>query len=317
MAGGKKYNIWIAYSDLFTNLSTFLFVSALGMFAAIGSGLLAPPGWGGSSPCVIPTTIQTSMQAPDSLLQKAEFKVGAVRPQESCTEYYRIAGFRFPLSHSTVFASDDGVGATPEDFKKICTPLWLTLMRAEFERLDGRITFVGIAEPGPDDHYPASCGAFKHGPHIEGLPTTITTLETIRRCQGKDQLKAYRMCRTVINCLKSTASQRESGCRDVVAEYDRHRLWAANCAKNAALAQALQVYEKCEPAPDQWGFPDYNFDSLEMVQGAGRRDRRRLSWRRVGFDAISRDGLAQDLSADHPLAKAPAGSVLVRVQYGR
>ena len=50
MSHGRKYNIWIAYSDLFTNLSTFLFISALGVFAAFGSGVLSLPAAMAASP---------------------------------------------------------------------------------------------------------------------------------------------------------------------------------------------------------------------------------------------------------------------------
>src|ERR1044072_9200662 len=90
--GGKKLHVWIASSDLFTNLSTFLFISALGLLAAIGSGVLAPPGWGGSTPCAAPTRAAESLKQADGLV--SEVRLGAPEPVH-CVRYYRIGDFRF------------------------------------------------------------------------------------------------------------------------------------------------------------------------------------------------------------------------------
>lgn len=314
----RKYNVWIAYSDLFTNLTTFLFISALGFFAAFGSGLLAPVGVGGSTRCIAPQAASQGLVSEEgSLLKKAQSETERRSGESACTEYFSIDALRFRPRNPAALTYEHGKRATETELReRICTPIWLTLMRRDFEQSDGRITFIGIAAPRGGEAYPG-CPAYRPGPRIRDLPPHIPNIETIHRCRGRDGAKAYLICPRILRCLDSQPEQRETWCRNIVAERDNYRLWAANCAKNTALSQAFSLYQACQSSPDHTTFPDNRLRSDEMVDGATDSDNRQLSWRRVRFDAIARDGIAQDLPPDHPLVTEPPGSVLVQVQYGR
>ena len=95
MAGGKKYNIWIAYSDLFTNLSAFIFISALGAFAAIGSGTRVSPGLGAFETCSIPNAVRAELEKDGSQLRRVGEGLRPTGSREGCTEYYAVERSRY------------------------------------------------------------------------------------------------------------------------------------------------------------------------------------------------------------------------------
>lgn len=316
---GKKYNIWIAYSDLFTNLSTFLFISALGVFAAFGSGLLAVPGMGASRPCSMPATVRAQMEAGDSLWKIVGSGVRGGGAQEGCTEYYSISGFQFRSEELSSFTDANHRPPGRDDLQlRICKPVWLTLATGQFKSAEGRITFVGVPQSGSSNEYPASCGALRRDDQwIDGFPRGRESLYVISDCRLRGP-QAYRICPRVLQCLEITKpDDRSSWCRSVWAADQRGRQADAACRKAPAEEQAKTLYDQCEGAIDST-FPDQEFERPGMRALARRRDGRSQMWgAETSFDAIPTDALSRILPANHPLAGQPAGSILVKVHYGR
>lgn len=314
--GGKKYNVWIAYSDLFTNLSTFLFISAVGVFAAMGSGLIAPSD-GESATCSGAEVANGYLEEKGSLLRRLEPRAGTRALRQDCVDYYRISDFRFHSSLSQ-FKNDAGRSPSLEDVRwRVCLPIWLTLADQRFVSAKGQITFVGIGVAGSEPAYPTKCGGqYRDDLWIEGFPRRRRTLETIRECQIVGS-GAYPVCRDVLACLKSKANDRDGWCRSVIAAERRGRRSDELCQKGPAELQAKALYDICEGVPLDRKFPTQRFETPNMVKGASRVDELREQWPNVSFDGATRDGTQASAAARIPpeFEAMRAGSVLLKVEH--
>ena len=233
---GKKFNIWIAYSDLFTNLSTFLFISALGVFAAFGSGVVDSLGAGSANGCEIPATAKASMEAEGSLLRRA---VTSVPSGRSCSEYYTIGDFRYRSDEVTSFLGEAGQRPTKDDFKsRICGQIWFTLARQDFAEANGRIRFVSIARSNGGRDYPTSCRAARQQePRLEGFSTIRSPVFVISDCLLKGA-EAYPVCSDVLQCLSANTSGRDSWCRSEWMVHERANQSDAACRRGVAELQS-------------------------------------------------------------------------------
>jgi hypothetical protein len=311
---GKKFNIWIAYSDLFTNLSTFLFISALGVFAAFGSGVVDSMGTGSAHGCSIPATAKASMEAEGSLLQRA---VTSVSSDRSCSEYYTIGDFRYRSDDVTSFLSEAGERPTKEDFKsRICGQIWFTLARQDFEDAGGRIRFVSIAQaPGARD-YPTSCKAGRQAePKLARFSEKRSPVFVISDCLLKGE-QAYPVCSDVLQCLSAKSEGRDSWCRSVWMVHERANQSDAACRRGVAELQAKALFDQCDGVVDGGDrFPDHRFEADGMQALARRPDGRRELWRRVDFDSVGRDSSGLDALDGIPPDRMSPGSVVVELSF--
>lgn len=317
--GGKRLNIWIAYSDLFTNLSTFLFISALGVFAAIGSGVMVSVGQGSQTECSIPAEIGQSLMAGNSLLK--DLGKGAARAdgRAGCVQYYRVDGYSFKSADPASFSDQNGRRPAPDELQtRLCQPIWLSLPLRAFDDVGGEIAFVGVGEANSKPAYPGRCSAKpRDDPQIFDFPSTTvrSAISTIRECQISGA-HAYPVCAKTLACLKASPEDRNEWCRLVIAAERRGRQAELACAKSQAEPQAKALYDICESAPLDPGFPTQRFAGPEMMASAVKPDERRALWGRVGVDALMRDGPPPGTAATpsaSPEMNQPAGSVLIEV----
>ncbi len=319
--GGKSFNIWIAYSDLFTNLSTFLFISALGVFAAIGSGVMVSVGQGSRTECSLPKGISQSLTADNSLLEALGNGISRANGDEDCSQYFRVDGYSFKSADPASFSDERGHRPVPDELlRRLCQPIWLTLSLRTFDDVGGEISFVGVAEASNKPTYPGRCSAKPRGdPQIDGFPSTKvrSAISVIRECQISGVSAYPAVCQDVLNCLKRKQGDRNGWCGKVAAAEQRGRQADLACAKAEPQQQATALYDVCESAPLNRNFPNQLFSHPNMVAGANTDDGLRALWGRVGVDALIRDGpVPTDAAARTllpPELQQAAGSVLIKV----
>src|ERR1044072_8649823 len=281
--GGKKFNVWIAYSDLFTNLSTFLFISALGLFAAIGSGVLAPPGWGGSTPWAAPTRAAQSLKQADGLV--SEVRLG---PQDrvDCVRYYRFCDFRFRSADGSLGNFQDESGATLDEaavLSRICMPIWRLISRRDFRASQGRLSFRGFATTNSEWPPGSLCPRRGRGPRIMSMDIDYDGphINVINGCRRDPQGTFPEYCDDILPCVNDGNGNRL--CREVQAVIDWDNRSRMACQQQAARPQAYTLYNICERAPADIRFQDQQLKDPQMVDEARDEGRRGLLWEPIEY----------------------------------
>jgi len=328
MSQGKKYNIWIAYSDLFTNLSTFLFISALGVFAALGSGRFPTPGLGAQSTCSVPAEAEQGLlKTPEGSTQPPSL-VARLRssndPPLDCVRYYRLGTARFASSDASLnnFRNPPDSGnllgrpVAPADIlSRICQPIWLLISRRDFKSHEGRVVLRGIPSPDGDGwaQLPQQCEQREQEPKIRnwGVPENESQIGYIRAC-GRN-VHAFNFCGEILNCLNRREGDRNLACQRVVAVEQWNRRATLACHEQAVRQQAQTIHRFCEAAPAHSNFQDqlYQRDVVTFVEEARYEDTRGVLWEQVSFDPHTRS------SQSSPLDALPAGSIALEVRYSR
>lgn len=325
--GGKKFNIWIAYSDLFTNLSTFLFISALGLFAAFGSSTFAQLGPGGSARCTVRSDIGDSVTGASALLEY----VGSARESRfSCSEYYLIKDHAFvsansgrgdfrhlrtlqPLSAERIFAD-------------ICRPIWLAIPRKDFVGLRGRVVFQGIGSKDNSWRYQPQCQQLsRDAPRIDhpSFPEGWSAITAVNECDRPDRYDTAFLpfCRDIAKCRDPASQKLFSLCAQVAAVREWEAFSAATCRREAAQLQARTLYRMCERTPTNANFPDLRYLEDVFVEDARFPERRARFWGNVDYNAPIYDASAAAVAAAAkgrlPLHDQPGGSVVVELRFGR
>ncbi|RYD48235.1 MAG: hypothetical protein EOP60_16050 [Sphingomonadales bacterium] len=316
---GKKFNIWIAYSDLFTNLSTFLFIAALGVFASLGS--MDETETEKAALCTIPAEVEQRLGATGMLTPiEAPKRVGS-----SCRRYYKIDGYRF---HSRApqlqaFMAEDRRMTLEEARERVCSPLWLTLGLQAFENQQGRIIVHGV---GRMDNGWAT-GSPECKPELK-VPATDhlgygaqAASEKIEQCYAG--INAGNICSEVSKCRKQTDEgvrpASTAVCRQILAVRAWHGAEKSECLRKTAVAQAQTIASICEALPSWKYFPDGQFVDSAMSQIARFDETRPALWRRSGVSGFARDApvtASLDDAAKAILSQLPAGTVVVEVRLG-
>ena len=336
MNRGRKFNIWIAYTDLFTNLTTFLFISAIGIAAAYGSGLLDVVGLGTSSSCPAATELTMPIRAEASLLVDADAEVEEPNQglRRGCSKYFRIDGVQFKAADRNLRQLQYRSGEPlPEKTlrQRVCVPIWRLLADDSFANAGGRITFVGLSLETSGYAYPAECGDRAPGPLLTQFPTRKwQNVKGIRECQIQEKRRQERMargenpkptfdiCETVFQCLREHTGGIDNGrqdCYDFVAAVRRDDQNTLACRKQWQDAQAKALFDFCESAQFASDFPSGKLDLTAKNTDAGRADVRQDSWSNVGFEGASVNGPRYRRKGRIP-AVTPADAesiVLVRV----
>jgi hypothetical protein len=306
MAGGrKKYNIWIAYTDLFTNLSTFIFISAIGVFAAIGSGSQTPHGAAGFEACAVPSAVAAELKAGNSAITPLGpgFRRTAA---DGCTEYYSITEHRASTSSTGIRNS------------RICHQVWFTANLAEFERSGGRLTFLGVAQGDRNPVYTRRCDGDRwRGRLPQFFRASRDPMAIIGECMRISPTSHPSVCPFVSQCLAAQIGDRNEECQLIWDIYQHGMDSDAICRRDEAEHRAKTLYDQCNGAMVP-SAPDHRFRRPDMAAGTGGRDRRRQLWSRgVDFDSVTRSRLEQALPPRHPALSLPTGSVIIELRFVR
>ena len=317
MSGGrKKYNIWIAYSDLFTNLSAFLFISAIGFFAAFGGGMAAD---------LAPAACVSSAAATENLTASGLMQKIGRQPSggADCVRHYRIGSnrFRSKWSHVEDFRSEGNESSQLSLLSQVCEPVWQTIARRDFRARGGRLVFRGIGAPINDWQSQPQCKRrLRDEPALmlAGMPARVPQMEVVSRCHRNPQ--AHSVCRIILNCVQSD-SPRTAACRRVAALIAWDERMTRACYADTAREQAHTLFRVCERAPADENFQDQLFEDSRVFSDESRREDMRGSlWESVDYGAYVRPSLDARQSVDPSLGhlnSLPAGSVVIEVQYNR
>lgn len=315
--GGKKFNIWIAYSDMFTNLSTFLFFASLGLFATLAGGT------GSSDPdpsCTIQEAAMASLRAEPTLV--TDIQAGDTQP--GCVRYYGLSTYRFRSADANLRNLSNAEGRTltePEIVTHICQPIWRLISRHDFRANGGRLTLRGIAALENDWLTEPECA-----PRPEEEPRVDLdhmprgeSIARIRGCQA-DPLHSFpAVCSEILRCLRLDINNRPEWCQDIFAviEWDRRR--SLSCYARATREQARTLFDICQSAPTNGNFLGRPFNNGEYVDEARVGEQRPRLWERVGYDSYSKvpSDAAATAGQRHPLDALAAGAVVLEVQYPR
>jgi hypothetical protein len=315
----KRYNVWLAYSDLFTNLSAFLFISALGVFAALGAGRSPALGVGQVGPCKVPASLETAVKHKDSVLAPLG---SAAIGKYPCEINYQISGYRYQSFASDIgfFRSDDSGKSAPVDDieNRVCKPIWMALGTIDFNVRGGSVILRSVASEN---------SGWRNAPHCSGnaKPPPVADfddkdpLQVISDCQhNAKSYPAY--CPLVDNCLhdkddgKATAT-----CDQITAVINWNIRHTRECLAKPAQAQAAAVSKICEDyrTKKRTQFPvKYLRDSTTMIKDAETRD----LWSEVRTDAYiagGDQGSAVPGQQPSPLEGLSAGTVVVTFQFKR
>jgi hypothetical protein len=316
MSGGKKFNIWIAYSDLFTNLSTFLFISALGIFAAIGSGAFGQMGPRGSDGCTASSQVG---QAMTKYSQWMEYVGSRPTSRSSCSEYYRLKDVSFKIWSPArgYLQYKGGELKRPELLKHICEPIWLAIVEPDSRRYNARVVLLGSGTANSAMPYEPKCEQLAWGrPRIGNLEfrTGHAAREAVEACYSGSPRggPSNAFCRSLEKCRDPELAKDYSMCGQVAAA----RQWDDNasraCRREVARLQAGTLHRACALAPTD---PDFRDGLVERIMNSDASNIETLAdqWARVDFSAPV-EGRSPQRSAP---PSQPGGSLLVELRFSR
>jgi hypothetical protein len=344
----RKFNVWIAYSDLFTNLTGFLLIASLGIFGLIAAGVLARIGMGDTGPVEQCKKAQEEVRvrlarAGTILAESTTFAGDVTRKAGSrdCVRYYDLGTYSFTSEQVSRwrFRNKDDKRVDDEQMRRgICYPIWTAISSDVAPRYSAELTFVGRGLANTDLSYPVSCersGDFERSadPVPEGFPkwrmkngrlVGETPAQVIRNCQkfdldlnseklAADAAPPYeRACERVRGCIPGGTGPQ---CDLIRAIDERDHQNTRSCKKSTAQQQAKLLFDACESAPF---FDDPNGGLPKGIAprpGAERRDVQRRFWRDVRFDGVMIDFADFNSSNASPSAgtldSSRTGSVVV------
>lgn len=318
--GGKRFNIWIVYSDLFTNLSTFLFLAALGVFAAIGSANHRPGPDEAVQPvkCDLPAPLVGPLTAGEMLKPLGP----AQRRGQTCYQLFEIDGHAFTDDDDKLAAfkrSGQADGASlgqPVLNMKVCKGVWLSLGRQEFKDLDGTIVFHGIArtDQGLWPHQ-KRCMAQDYPPSVPNLPLGKLKFQdlaaAITRC--KSSKGTGPICDAVRDCDTQPQTDR---CVQAAALLDWDRARINRCVLVSAERQAASIARLCQAFRNDPEFPMFAFVQDGMSASARVKATLPTLWWRVSASGYGRDTASTAAMSDGSkmMSKLRSGAVVVELR---
>lgn len=326
---GKKFNIWIAYADLFTNLTAFLLISSLGICALIGAGVLARLGGGDTAQCEsLQNGIAEKLTREGSWLvldTEDEARLGDIEAGD-CTAYYKIVhpgggDYRFKYDNAdnpTLYhfaAGEEAHGNARSLIAGVCMPLWAALKDDSFDNANAQALFLARGVSKLSLAYPIKCrpegDGFSIPPDI--LPPRFprhggSPVKAIRDCESyywrqnagklrKGERIPYSdppWCETIRYCLHGKGIGDD--CQLIRAMEERDRQNTLSCKRERAARQAKLLFDLCASAPF---FNDREPDS--EGRPPVQRDNHRRRWRDVGFQGVMIDSTTfTDFAPDTP-----------------
>ncbi len=281
MAGSsKKFNVWIVYSDIFSNLTMFVFVSAFGMFAALGApddpGL---PSVSGISCQETENVIRSAMSAPldsdTSFFQLYQPDTDG-RNTGKCKVAFRVSDHQYPPSAQDLASLISSTGGgrrrhpVPKDWHvttmdSICTPIWMTATRQLLKNYNGRITITATADesiekqcsPEKQKDYLKNITPFAF--HLNGEEKLISMKDylgcKIFKRQGSFVAEKNKsaLCSQISNCLN--LPRPPAGQCGRVVDFQESYDWSRRaCLSTLASNRAQNLYQYCEVAATDRGF---------------------------------------------------------------
>jgi hypothetical protein len=274
--GGKKFNVWVAYSDIFSNLSIFLFISAFGMFAAMGladnkhgfqvtmGGLCQAHSIEEIAAMTDPVLKRAGSGNTVSIASAFSGIHSKIDPKE-----YPACGHLFGIEAAEkkprALNLDVGDG--------FCLPIWRSVTRKVMESYNGHITIEGTV----DETRSASCkndpdfkAIQKHAKHADYSITNSRgrdihyslSFDTYISCgitDGNGIIRAAKkpnseICQVIVNCSKDKGDAYYSDCRPVNELTDTF-VWAEDsCLAKIAEKSAEYIYDRCQSVPARPGF---------------------------------------------------------------
>ncbi len=282
MSGGKRFNIWIAYSDLFSNLAIFLFISAFGMLAALGSSDETSKREGGSQTGA--KTCDHSFDFDILLDATKDNAIGFHRislngaPLSSCVHAYGISNYKFRAGKADIasFGSFNKPGRwvrAPDDalVSGLCEPLWGTITRNDFEVQRGHITIIGTGSPDkaicdPDVNLPPDVQkrlktVWIANPDLRNTLTNPRKHRQFMECASLAEnakftslqktcgsfAKSYGKCFVSSDAHPGWRDSTEA-CNDVRKMYFGDVVANKNCSEETPTKRAQSLYEYCRGA---------------------------------------------------------------------
>jgi hypothetical protein len=319
-AGNRKYNIWIAYSDLFTNLSAFLFISALGVFVAMGSRANKQPLDSGDGRC------HQLAQVDSSITGAGWSLLTPMRPPPRqlgvpCSRYYRIGDYRFhtaqPFRGAFLNAKQQKLSER-DVIERVCQPLWDTMSVPAFRRAHALVVFQGVATLNTDWKYPPVCPKrawtgppINHPAYARMVAGTHRTPgEALQHCE---QRGGYEYCQVVRRCRGSDPNE-SLDCRQV----DQVRAWQAQedlaCLKGASELQVLTLYEICKGAPYNEYFKQRKVNAASSELGDNFESKISALQSRMTYNVTAVGENFGDKARTWPFDALKGGSVIIEVR---
>ena len=291
--GGRKFNVWIAYSDLFSNLMTFLFISAFGMFAAIGSGVMFN---GQGSIDVLRSECIAPQRDVDAALhsQVSGHGYGFLEPDTDAvceTTYavkdsgslkkalreiwsdHRSPGYGLPVDPMDLVVKNDQL------MQKICPQLWTAAALKPLKYLSGHLEILAAVEAGAQvTACPSEAGPppkwipFRSSRYpFAGVRSCYVQFGEGRRLKGRDLAHRYRdyssICPVFEDCFSGLDSGRE--CETLMSDLLRRQVdEKERCRIRDAVERASLLYESCRIAirSKDWPWDDTVNTPNSMLQ---------------------------------------------------
>jgi hypothetical protein len=315
MSGGKKFNVWVVYADLFSNLSTFLFISAFGMFAALGSGALRmptgivpnPPAVGTACSAKTPGLDNALTDKPANYTSKFAPIAGQGLSQAKCAHYFIIKDYWFAQGQTDVvaFSPSGNIRKKFNDatlYRVLCQPVWGAALEAGN---NWQVTLLGLASARSS----SACRTKRStGPKMTSIvQVAISDNRSIE--MSADDIAACRAgirskgCHAALRCLNpGDSAYTENWCgavRDAKSDPDKQ------CQINVGRLRAQNFAQYCRQAVE-W----QHFDT-KVIAKAGEENvpvNLESKW----MDRVHIDGAA--ISPGANVGDVRDGSVVVEIQ---
>jgi hypothetical protein len=325
MSGGKKFNVWVVYADLFSNLSVFLFISAFGMFAALGSGALTP------RPGLLPHTTghpDCSKQVLDTGDAFAGSKFTPISdkqlPPAGCAHYFALANYGYRrgstdiilnkgsanVTSFTPWGLPHGVVAEATFFGKFCAPVWTAALRARTSRL----TIIGAASsasatschaPGPIRHMQVRTASIPL-PHGRSFAVTGQYIQACRSGGSARYCNVVRACPQYLDIKSNPKSKYPRYCVDVNELDANDQQTPVQCLINVGQVRAQSFAQLCEKAVE-W---DY-FDET-LVEASGEDPSSAVNLKSKWMDRVHIGGVPVTSPARKTMLRD--GAIIVELQ---
>ncbi|HEY2071156.1 MAG TPA: hypothetical protein VGG48_16485 [Rhizomicrobium sp.] len=274
MSERKRFNVWIAYSDLFSNLAVFLFISAFGMLAAIGSSNM--PGTP-SPPPSQPGCVKSLSDFDGSMLGKSgpnfpsEFSPGPPgAPSQPikmrCATLYTMPNYQFRNRKFDIASflnerKSKKVGGKTSVRERqdallhqMCEQLWGAVAREAMVNRNGQIILVGTdtADSAPVCSNRAETLAPEQKKILHDFSPRAR--QQIFDCQkhiydDEKKLKLPEECTKFRgehrDCYGSDATRDTKECSDLFDYLEEAQLEQTSCLKAFAAQRAESLYDYC------------------------------------------------------------------------
>jgi hypothetical protein len=309
-----KFNIWIAYSDLFSNLTTFIFISAVGIFAAFGStNTLNGPG----TLAAVRTMCETDINGVGSVLTSPTFSRLAqpVLPNSLrntvCEGYLQLHGYRFkPKSNSpSALVDRHGAAITRSATDRVCRLLLNAAAQNSLFAHNGQLVIIGTAAATPTQKCPilnyiaVDMSASGLSPKLVQVPIKVPLIQACLQGDPKMLKKHLEICNKVRSCSKTSSLL----CQEIFSKINTYESQRKACLPGLATSRAATLNWMCEQAFGHPDFPSETASGSVLPVNATAEDDRNVWLRNVKVIAIGPDDL--------PGVTFDPDSILIKIEF--